>query len=290
MKKKVGIIGFGIVGSAMARLFPEAVGYDKFNNLYLSWKSAITQEMEQRATTIEKDINLCDVAFICVPTPYVEGKGLDMTAVEESVAACECPLIIIRSTLQPGTVDRLTKKYKKEIVMMPEYLGETVSHPLNDESARNFMVLGGSKKGIRMAIELFQEVYNANISIRQVSALEAEIIKISENRAIAFKVAQCQELYDACEAAGIDYYTIRDAVYGDDPRFTLWWSFIFPDNRGFNSKCIPKDIYAWEVWAKESGIEPELTSALLKYNAKLIGGGDEDKDKGGADKRTTEKK
>jgi len=50
------------------------------------------------------------------------------------------------------------------------------------------------------------------VTIRQVSLEEAEVVKLSENRAIAFKVAQCQELYDACEAAEVDYYTIRDVV------------------------------------------------------------------------------
>ena len=37
-----------------------------------------------------------------------------------------------------------------------------------------------------------------------------------------------------------------------------------------NSKCLPKDVYGWEAWAKEVGAESELTSALLKYNDKLI--------------------
>ena len=151
---------------------------------------------------------------------------------------------------------------------MPEYLGETVNHPLLDETKRQFLIIGGKPENRRKAIELFQTVYNANISIRQVSNLEAEIIKISENRAIAFKVAQCQELYDACEKNGVDYYTIQQAVYGDDPRFTLWFTHIYPGKRGFNSKCIPKDIYGWSAWAGK----PELTEALLKYNDKLIGG------------------
>jgi len=103
-----------------------------------------------------------------------------------------------------------------------------------------------------------------------VSNYEAEIIKLSENRAIAFKVLQCQELYDVCEKAGVDFYTIRDAVYGDDPRFNLWWTFIFPGNRGVNSKCIPKDVYAWCAFAESLGYKPEITRALLKRNKKWI--------------------
>jgi UDP-glucose 6-dehydrogenase len=128
------------------------------------------------------------------------------------------------------------------------------------------MIIGGEPKDRRSLIDLYSKVYNANIKIRQVSAYEAEVIKLSENRAIAFKVAQCQELYDICEKAGIDYYTIRDAVYGDDPRFNLWWTFVYPESRGFNSKCLPKDVYAWCAWAESLGYTPQITRNILEVN------------------------
>lgn len=150
--------------------------------------------------------------------------------------------------------------------MQPEYLGETVNHPMYDPKTRQFIIMGGKKEDTRKLIELYGTVYNANTNIRQVTAYEAEVIKLTENRAIAFKVAQCQELYDVCEKAGIDYYTIREAVYGDDPRFNLWWTFVYPEKRGFNSKCIPKDIYAWCAWAESCGYKPDITRAILERN------------------------
>jgi UDP-glucose 6-dehydrogenase len=225
--------------------------------------------------------NKSDVAFICVPTPNlafdeenpgsIMGEGrLDMSMVEEAVKWCECPLIVIRSTVNPGTCDRIAKKYDKQIVFQPEYLGETPAHPMLDQKSRQFVILGGDKKNTRRLIDLYATVYNANTQIRQMSLLEAEIVKLSENRAIAFKVAECQELYDACERASVDYYTIRDAVYGDDPRFNLWWTFIYPDKRGFKSKCIPKDVYAWCAWAESFGYEPKITRGLLSKNKEWI--------------------
>ena len=244
---KIGIIGYGWVGKAMHQLFPDAVIYDHHN-------------------PNQKEINACDVAFICVPTPCLNEGKLDISAVEESVKWCECPLLVIRSTVNPGTTDYLSNKYGKRIVMQPEYLGETPSHPLLDQKSRPFLTLGGWHEDTRKVIELYQTVYNANITIRQVTALEVEVIKLTENRAIAFKVAECQELYDACQKAGIDYYTIRDAVYSDDPRFNLWWTFIYPNNRGFNSKCIPKDIYAWCAWTESCGYNPVITRGILERN------------------------
>lgn len=250
---KVSIIGYGWVGKAMHKLFPDAYIYS-------------------RGIGTRKEANKADVAFICVPTPSIGEGKLDMSIVEECVAWCECPLLVIRSTTNPGTCDYLAKKYRKRIVMQPEYLGETVNHPLLDPKARKFLIIGGKPKDRRKLIELYTTAYNANINVRQVSNLEAEVIKLSENRAIAFKVSQCQELYDVCEKAGVDYYTIREAVYSDDPRFNLWWTFIYPKKRGFKSKCIPKDVYAWCAWAESLGYKPKITRELLEKNKEWIGG------------------
>jgi UDPglucose 6-dehydrogenase len=254
---KITIVGgTGWVGKAVNSLFPDA---------YIYTDHIGTKE----------EANKGDIAFICVPTPYtIDSKGLegklDTSIVEEAVKWLECPLIVIRSTVNPGTCDHLTNKYNKRILMQPEYLGETPQHPLLNQKALPFVIIGGEPANRRELIELYQTVYNANINIRQVTAYEAEVIKLSENRAIAFKVAQCQELYDVCEKAGIDYYTIREAVYSDDPRFNLWWTFVFPDKRGFKSKCIPKDIYAWCSWAESLGYKPEVTRAIVERNKKYI--------------------
>jgi UDPglucose 6-dehydrogenase len=252
--KKIAIIGYGWVGKSMAKLFPDALIYDPM----LDFK------------TTKEEVNACDIAFVCVPSPCPEEGALDTSIIEEVVSWCKSSLLVMRSTVNPGTCDRLAKKYSKRIVMQPEYLGETPAHPMYDPKTRQFMVIGGEQADRKELIDLYTTVYNANTNIRQVSAIEAEIIKLSENRAISFKVAQIQELYDVCEKAGIDFYTIRDAVYSDDPRFNLWWTFVFPEKRGFNSKCIPKDIYAWCAWAESLGYKPEITRAILERNKKWL--------------------
>jgi UDPglucose 6-dehydrogenase len=245
----VAVIGLGWVGKSMLELFPDSVIYDE------------PMGIGNKAT-----VNQCDVAFVCVPTPNNPDGSLNTDIVEDVISWCETPLIVIRSTVNPGFTNQMIMKYDRCIVFQPEYLGETVDHPMISPKGRPFMIIGGNPVERRELIDVYTKAYNANVTIKQVTAYEAEVIKLSENRAIAYKVAQCQELYDACEKHGIDYYTIRDAVYGDDPRFNLWWTFIYPEARGFNSKCIPKDVYAWNVWAGK----PELTDTLLKYNDRLI--------------------
>jgi UDPglucose 6-dehydrogenase len=262
---KVGIAGLGWVGQAMTSLFPDAYIYDPGRKL-----------------GNKEGLNKCDVCFICVPTPNadntdlakyatVRGEGhLDTSIVEEVISWCECPLLVVRSTINPGDCDTWENRYEKTLVFQPEYLGETVAHPLLDPKTRPFLIIGGNSENRRKLIDLYMTVYNANIDIRQVSLREAEIIKLSENRAIAWKVAQCQELYDICEKDGVDYYTIRQAVYGDDPRFDLWFTAVYLDKRGMNSKCIPKDVYAWCAWAESLGYEPKITRALLEKNKEWI--------------------
>jgi len=248
----IAIIGYGWVGKAVHKLFPEAYIYTE------------TQGTKAK-------VNKADIAFICVPTPLSEEGNLDTSIVADIVHWLKCPLIIIRSTVNPGDCNKWEAGWDKQIVYQPEYLGETPNHPLLDEAKTPFMVLGGSSWNRKKAIDLYTTVYNANIKIRQVTLEEAEVIKLTENRAIAFKMMQMQELYDACELAQIDYYTIRDAVYGDDPRFNLWFTMIYPEKRGFhNSKCLKKDVPAWSAWAERNNLNPRLTNALIE-KSKIYG-------------------
>lgn len=249
----VTIYGYGWVGKAMHVLFPDA-------------------QIVDPAQGFSSAVMVADAAFVCVPTPNLPNGALDVSIVADVVRRAPESFIVIRSTVMPGTTDALIAETGKALVFQPEYLGETIGHPLCDQKARPFLVLGGEPEARRQAIELYQQAYSANVSITQLSALEAEVVKLSENRAIAFKVGQCQELYDVCQRAGVDYYTVRDAVYGADPRFNLWWTFVFPDRRGFNSKCIPKDVYGWAAWAESVGYRPDLTRSLLETNEHYLAG------------------
>lgn len=259
---RVGVVGGGWVGSATKALFTDAYVYDPYitDNKHLMY--------EYTKDTTKEDINSCDIVFIGVPTNALPNGRLDLSNVEEVVSWCEASLIVIRSTVNPGDTDALKLRYNKRIVFQPEYLGETPNHPNGKMAERNFMILGGDKQDIKEVIKAYTKVYNANISIRQVSAREAEIIKLTENRAIAFKVMQCHELYLACEKDGTDYYTIRDAVYGDDWRFNLWFTFIY-ESLGFNSsKCLKKDVPAWCAWAESIGADAEITHKLVSKSSR----------------------
>lgn len=224
IKSKVAIIGYGVVGKAMHALFPGALIYNG--------------EKHPVGKLTYKDINKADVAFVCVPTPSKKDGSCDSSIVEEVISKLDTPLIIIRSTVEPGTKDRLREKYKKHIVFCPEYIGETKDHPMRNGLSRTFLILGGEREDTNKAIEVFQQVYNASIKIRQMSAIEAEMVKYLENRRIAFTVAECNEAYDLCQKLGVNYNNVREAVFQDDPRMSPYWTFVYPKNRGFDTKCL----------------------------------------------------
>lgn len=252
----VSIVGYGVVGKAMYSLFPDAIIYNG------------ERHPGPQKGIAYKDINRGDVAFVCVPTPMKSSEHCDTSIVEEVVSKLKTPLIIVRSTIEPGTTDRLKKKYKKHIVFCPEYVGETTAHPFVNERTRPFLILGGDREDTNRAIEIFQTVYNASVKIRQMSAIEAEITKYLENRHIAFTVAECNEAYDLCKKLGVDYNNVREAVFQDDPRMSPYWTFVYPNNRGFSTKCIPKDIYAITSFAKDVGSPMKITEVILEQNKK----------------------
>lgn len=130
--KKAAIIGYGVVGKAQEKL--------------LGKENCIIHDPSLGFDNKEKINSECYIAFISVPTPMSDDGSCDTRIVEESVKWLSTPLIVIRSTVVPGTTDFLSKKYKKNIVFQPEYLGETSNHPYSNQANKDFVILGGQKK------------------------------------------------------------------------------------------------------------------------------------------------
>jgi UDPglucose 6-dehydrogenase len=251
----IGIVGYGFVGKAMKKMFPDAIVYDPF---------------VKDLNTTKQQINSCQVAFVCVPTNMAADGSCDTSIVEETLSWLKTPLVVIRSTIAPGTTDKMQKKYKGEIVFQPEYIGETTAHPLLNEAHTPFMVLGGREKGRALAIEVYKTVYNAAVKIQQMKAIEAEVVKYMENTSIGTTVVFANEFYNICQAMGADYNTVREG-YLADPRMSRYFTFVYPDKRGFEGKCLPKDINAIVKASEKAGYKPEFFADLLKNNARLRG-------------------
>lgn len=253
---KVAIIGYGFVGKAVHKLFPEAVIYDPGIKELAGNKAAV---------------NSCTAAFICVPTNMLPDGACDISIVEETLTWLETPLIIIRSTVKPGTTEKLQKQYPtKHLVFQPEYIGETVAHPLKDESSQTFIILGGSREDCGQAVQLYHGVYNSAVKIMFLRPTEAEIVKYMANSATAMMVTFVNEFYNICQAFGADYHMVREAFLLD-PRMSRYSTFVYPAKRGFDGKCLPKDLNALVKAAGEAGYQAEFISDILKNNERIKG-------------------
>lgn len=245
---KIGIVGNGQIGKSLNKLFANAILYD-------GPQSVGTQE----------EINTCDVAFICVPTPMGLNGECDTSIVEEVISWLNVKLIIIRSTVEVGFTERMSSKYQKEIVFQPEFYGSTAGHPYNDERAFKWIVLGGTVTGRSMAINAYKEVISSDVKIYQTDAKTAEMTKYMDNAFLALKVVFCNEMYDMAGAYGINYDELRE-IWLADPRIGASHTFVYENNRGFGGHCYPKDTQALLIQAKKIGVDLSVLEAAVKKN------------------------
>jgi UDPglucose 6-dehydrogenase len=254
-KPKVGVVGGGVVGGAMVSLCgPETVVYDPYKPELARNKDAI---------------NTCDVVFICVPTPMADDGSCDTHVVEETVAWVPAPLIILRSTVAPGTTARLCQKYNKQVVFQPEYLGETTAHVFGNVAEREFVVLGGTPEAVSKAADFYKHYYNSMVRFYFSDATTAEVCKYMENAFYAMKVTFVNEFCEIARTHGVDFNLLRE-LWLADTRISRDHTFVYPETRGFSGKCLPKDCNAILHSTRQRGYEPKFLAACLKINEDFL--------------------
>jgi len=239
---RIGIIGMGVVGQAMAEL----LGSHYAITLMDRKDFKIFGRTVKNAT--KEEINKCDVGIICVPTPQGKDGKCDTGIVEEVLSWLTTDTIIIKSTVYPG----FTKEQKVNVVFSPEYIGEsTYYNPIYKTMAdTDFMIFGGHKFHTQKCVDLFKPVMGPLCHFYQTDSTSAEITKYMENNFFATKIAFCNEYYDICEKYGVNYDEVRE-MWLADQRINRMHTAVFKDKRGFSGKCLPKDLSAM---AEESGL------------------------------------
>src|SRR3989338_6335055 len=119
----LGIIGYGFVGQAVANGFQIASGGKDTIRYYDKYKETLT---------LEEVITKSEIIFVCLPTPMKEDEsGIDLTIIEEMAGEITKftngtdKIILIKSTVIPGTTAVLEKKYpKSQFAFSPEFLTE----------------------------------------------------------------------------------------------------------------------------------------------------------------------
>jgi UDP-glucose 6-dehydrogenase len=281
-KKSVAIVGYGVVGQAYGKMFPDAVIYDEPKGLVID--SGGREWGEKLADSVKTDgparadaraeVNKCDVALVAVFTALKDDGTLDTSIVEEVVGWIECPLIIIKSALQPGTVDKLVAKTGKRIAVSVEYVGEG-NYPVhywkyphqNDPRLHQMLVVGGEESVATEAAEVLWNKLSPDVSVHVVTALEAEVTKLIENAYGALKVTFINTLMSLTQKSNTNFIRVHQA-WNSDPRTDSMHLRAVSFNRGWVSKCWDKDVPALVAYAHTVGAEDiaQLFQTIIDLN------------------------
>lgn len=277
MSKSVAIVGYGVVGTAYHKVFPDAIVYDPYKNIYgykeenNTWLANVDDATEEGG---KKRVNECDVAIVAVFTPHKEDGTLDISIVEEVIDWIDCPLIIIKSALHPGTTDYLVKKTGKRIAISVEYIGEG-NYPVHfwkyphqqDPRMHQMLVIGGTDDVAEEAAQVMWRYLSPDIKIHKVSALEAEIVKLVENSYGALKVTFANALLSVAEKSDSSFVRIHQA-WNADPRTDSMHVRAVSFEKGWASKCWDKDVPALVSYAKSIGANDmaELFQMVIDLN------------------------
>jgi len=254
---KIGICGVGMVGGALGRYF-EKKGIKPF--LYDKGKNLGSVE----------EINQAEVIFICVPTPYDKEKGFDLSYVEEAVSKIQGEkIIVIKSTVLPGTTEKLQEKYPQhKFLFNPEFLSEATAD--QDMQHPDRQLVGYTEKSKSIAKNILSILPKAPYE-KIMPATEAEMVKYFNNTFNAIKVIFANQMYDLCQALNLNYDNVMEAAAKSKfiktkNHLNVWHK----GYRGYGGKCLPKDIRALIQFADSLGIDLKLHKTAEEVNNKLM--------------------
>lgn len=257
MKINLGIVGAsGMVGGSLFRYFQKKENYKIFS-----------YDKGKNVGSIE-EINKADYIYICVPTNFMDGK-CDTSIVEEVINQLEGnKIVIIKSTVIPGTTQKLQDKYPQhKILFNPEFLTEVTCD--QDMSFPDRQLIGYTKESYNVAKDILQQLPLAPFE-RIIPCLEAEFIKYFGNCWFAVKVAFANQMYDIIEKLVADYDIISDGVAADKRIGRTHLSIHHKGYRGYSGKCLCKDSKALLSIAKQNGIDLSILQSTNDYNDELL--------------------
>jgi len=256
LKYSVGIIGLGMVGGALENYF-KTINVKPF--VYDTYKGLGSPA----------EVNKAEFIFICVPTPYDKKKGFDDMYVDASLALIETPhIVVIKSTVVPGTTERFQKKYPQHTILFnPEFLVE--ANAMKDMLEPDRQIIGYTEKSFTVAKDILALLPSAPFE-EIVSATEAEMVKYFGNTFLAMKVIFGNQMFDLCEKLGISYERVAECASADKRIGPSHLDVLHGGYRGYGGKCLPKDIRALIQFADRQKVDLSLHKAVEKHNNKLM--------------------
>ena len=293
-KARIGIIGLGYVGLPLAieiaakgfRIIGIDIDKDRVSsvNKGVSFISDVeSNELKKyvrqkliRATAEQRQLKLCDIILICVPTPVSVNKEPDLAPVIKSTQWVRNnlrpnQLVILKSTTYPETTDRVLLPILEEsglkigrdffLAFCPERID-----PGNKRYgvANTPVIIGGvTKKCTRLAAFFYKQF------VREVhpvsSPRAAEMTKLLENTFRNVNIALVNEFAQLCERmGGIDMWEVIEAA-----RTKPFGFMPFYPGPGVGGHCIPIDPYYLSWKAREYDFHTVFIELSARINEEM---------------------
>lgn len=293
----IGIMGVGMVGGQLMRYFVEDQKYQRGKDIFLF------DVDPQKGYT--DTINAASVIFMCVPTPRHPDTGAcDLSMLYDAInRLMESKIIILKSTISPGTTERMQEMFPQhKFLFSPEFLTE--SRAWEDMIRPDRQIVGytsSSKEYAGMVLGLLPKAFFSSpgtlgaYTYTRLNATEAELGKYAGNTFGALKVAYANILSDLCDLleaehkkngkdVPVAYGNVRMLLAHDRRIGDAWLDVTHGMYRGFGGYCLPKDVSALIVRAKEllasvASDHPQraqyekglrLLEAMWDYNKELL--------------------
>jgi UDPglucose 6-dehydrogenase len=285
------IIGIGYVGFTNAlylskhhHVFGYDVDYNRINELQQGQEFfheegfALLLKKNKSQLSFVHDPTLAlqqsHVVILSVSTPEGLQGEVNLSSIHDGFAKVlkdgkKGILVMIRSTVPPGTQAMLLKEAKKhkrddiKIVSVPEFL--SLGQALKDMTKPSRVVVGLDHPTLQQDIQAIFN-YPKNIPYLFTTPQSAELIKYASNAFLATKVSFINEMSQIAEVTNAN---IDDVAKGMalDPR--IGESFLKP-GVGFGGSCFPKDLKALQRVAIKHNINDHMIEATMTLNQEQI--------------------
>ena len=266
--KRIGIIGRGFVGTAVEYGFSDQTGCEAILKSYDINPTKSTHSLEET-------VNESDFIFLSVPTPSNTDGSMHLGILESALKDIteinkrKDNIILIRSTILPGTTSKLAKKFPKlNLVFNPEFLTERSAK--FDFINQSRFILGGRKRNTGRVAELFRWRFGDSVPCIETNFETAEMIKYMNNCFFATKVSFMNEMKLIAEKSKVDWDMAVEGFVRDGRIGHTHLGVPGPDGkRGFGGSCFPKDIQAMIQFGKELDLNTTTLKGAWETNLKV---------------------
>ncbi len=305
-KYRVSILGTGFIGLCSAACFAEkdikvlaSTHNEKkakmINDGIAPFFEAGLQEMMDNIKKKHPELLQCmldpikavletDISMITQGTPMREDKSIDLSYIESTAREIgealkqkdKYHLVVVRSTVVPGTTRNLVGKIIKDVsgkepgkdyglCMQPEFLAEGRS--IEDTLHPDRIVIGEfDVKSGSMLQEFYEYFYGEHLNqcpILRMNLESAELVKYGNNCLLSTKISYANEFANFAELVpNVDIVQVMKGV-GLDYRIN---SRFLGAGVGFGGSCFHKDVNAIKAWSKSKGYTSRLLEAVLDIN------------------------